>query len=221
MDKNPTSILIVDDTPANLRLLSQMLSGKGYRVRAVTNGTRAIDAVQAKPPDLILLDIMMPDMDGYEVSRQIKAAPQTRDIPIIFISALDDTENKIKAFTAGGVDYVTKPFRSEEVLARVQTHLGLRTLQKQLQDANAQLGNQVRELERLNAKLQDALNQVKTLSGLLPICSNCKKVRDDQGYWHQVESYIRDHSEVEFSHSICPDCFQELYPEFWEEETSK
>ncbi|MBN1581545.1 MAG: response regulator, partial [Anaerolineae bacterium] len=169
-------------------------------------------------PDLILLDIMMPDMDGYEVSRQIKSDLQNQDIPIIFISALDDTENKIKAFTAGGVDYVTKPFRSEEVLARVQTHLGLRALRTQLQDANSQLEDKIQNLERVNAELTDALNQVKTLTGLLPICANCKKVRDDQGYWHQVEAYVRDHSSVEFSHSICPDCYQKLYPEFWEED---
>ncbi|MEJ2732102.1 MAG: SpoIIE family protein phosphatase [Anaerolineae bacterium] len=131
--------MIVDDTPINLRLLGQMLVEHGYQVRPVPDGAMALDAVHAKMPDLILLDILMPGMDGYEVCERLKADAQTRDIPIIFISALDATEDKVKAFAIGGVDYVTKPFQIEEVLARVQTHLALRRLQKQLQDANRRM----------------------------------------------------------------------------------
>lgn len=135
---NPSEeeILIVDDTPANLRLLSQLLSERGYGVRAVTSGQRALDSIQATPPNLILLDIKMPDMDGYEVSTRLKDNKLTRDIPIIFISALNELEDKVRGFNVGGVDYITKPFQFEEVLARVETHLALRQLQKQLQDAN-------------------------------------------------------------------------------------
>ena len=132
-------ILIVDDTPDNLRLLSQMLSEQGYRVRAVTSGTRALASVRADPPDLILLDIKMPEMNGYQVCEHLKADAETRDVPIIFISALDATQDKVEAFTVGGVDYVTKPFQLEEVLARVETHLTLRRLQKRLQDANRKM----------------------------------------------------------------------------------
>jgi len=143
-------ILIVDDTPANLRLLSQMLAEQGYRVRPVPDGALALTAVRAETPDLILLDIRMPEMSGYEVCERLKADARTADIPIIFISALDAVEDKVKAFTAGGVDYVTKPFRIEEVLARVQTHLALRKLQKRLQDANRRM---TRELA-LAAKVQ-------------------------------------------------------------------
>ena len=138
-DAPKKDILIVDDTPANLRLLSKMLSEQGYQVRPVPDGPLALAAVRAEPPDLILLDIMMPEMSGYEVCEHLKADAQTRDIPIIFISALDATQDKIKAFTVGGVDYVTKPFQFEEVLARVETHLALRELQKQLQDANEKM----------------------------------------------------------------------------------
>lgn len=130
------SILIVDDTPANLRLLSQMLSEQGYGVRAVTSGARALASVQAAPPDLILLDIKMPGMNGYNVCTHLKADPNTRHIPIIFISALDEIQDKVQAFAVGGVDYITKPFQFEEVLARVETHLALRRLQEQLRDAN-------------------------------------------------------------------------------------
>jgi sigma-B regulation protein RsbU (phosphoserine phosphatase) len=128
-------ILIVDDTPANLRLLSQMLTNQGYSVRAVTSGARALESVRASIPSLILLDIRMPDMDGYEVCNELKNNERTRDIPVIFISALNEIEDKVKAFKLGGVDYITKPFQLEEVLARTETHLALRNLQKQLQDA--------------------------------------------------------------------------------------
>jgi serine phosphatase RsbU (regulator of sigma subunit) len=128
------NILIVDDTPANLRLLSNVLSGQGYQVRPVPEGSLAISAAQMSPPDLILLDIKMPKMNGYEVCEQLKADEKTRDIPIIFISALDAIQDKISAFAVGGVDYVTKPFQVEEVLARVHTHLTLRNLHKRLQD---------------------------------------------------------------------------------------
>jgi sigma-B regulation protein RsbU (phosphoserine phosphatase) len=130
------NILVVDDTPANLRLLSQMLSERGYGVRAVTSGSRALESVHVTQPSLILLDIRMPEMNGYEVCEQLKQDPRTKDIPIIFISALNEIADKVRGFNVGGVDYITKPFQFEEVLARVETHLSLRRLQKQLQDAN-------------------------------------------------------------------------------------
>ena len=129
-------ILIVDDMPVNLRLLSHMLTEQGYKVRSVINGQMALTAIRAAPPDLVLLDINMPGMNGYEVSERLKVDEQTRDIPIIFISALDELQDKVKAFSVGGLDYITKPFQFEEVLARVETHLDLRRLQKQLQEAN-------------------------------------------------------------------------------------
>jgi sigma-B regulation protein RsbU (phosphoserine phosphatase) len=129
-------LLIVDDKPANLRLLAAMLVEQGHKVRSAINGTLALKAAQAAPPDMILLDINMPEMNGFEVCERLKADEQTRDIPVIFISALDAVAEKVKAFTLGGVDYITKPFQLEEVLARVETHLALRRLQKRLEDAN-------------------------------------------------------------------------------------
>lgn len=138
MDK-PESILIVDDTQANLRLLSQLLTRRGYRVRAVTNGARALASVEAETPDLVLLDIRMPEMDGYQVCQRLKEMPQGGNLPILFISALDDVEEKMKAFAMGGLDYITKPFQLEEVLARVETHLSLRRLQRTLQEANERM----------------------------------------------------------------------------------
>jgi sigma-B regulation protein RsbU (phosphoserine phosphatase) len=137
------SILIVDDTPANLRLLSQMLAEQDYHVRPVPDGPLALAAVRAEPPDLILLDIRMPEMDGYQVCEHLKADAQTRDIPVIFISALDATQDKVRAFHTGGVDYVTKPFQAGEVLARVETHLALRELQKELLDVNERMAQEL------------------------------------------------------------------------------
>jgi len=147
-------ILVVDDKPANVRLLSSMLTEQGYKVRSVISGSMALTAARAAPPDLILLDVKMPEMDGYQVCQQLKADEKTRDIPIIFISALDDAQDKVQAFAVGGVDYVTKPFQVPEVLARVETHLALRNLQKQLQVANAKLTERLEEVAHANAELQ-------------------------------------------------------------------
>jgi two-component system, NtrC family, sensor kinase len=147
------NILVVDDTPANLRLLAGILNGKGYKVRPVPSGELALSAARGMPPDLILLDIMMPEMDGYEVCKQIKADPRTRDIPVIFISAIDDVLDKVKAFDIGGVDYITKPFQMEEVLARVETHLAMCNLQNKLRQKNEELTVALGQLQETQNQL--------------------------------------------------------------------
>ncbi len=141
------TIMVVDDTPANLRLLTETLTLHNYRVRPVVNGTMALKIAAGTLPDLILLDINMPDLKGYEVCERLKADENTRDIPIIFISALDEITDKVRAFQVGGVDYVTKPFQFQEILARVATHLTLRRLQKRLQEQNTLLEAQNSELD--------------------------------------------------------------------------
>jgi PAS domain S-box-containing protein len=138
-------ILAIDDTPENLDLLSGILTERGYKVRSVTKGSAGLRAAKAAAPDLVLLDIKMPEMDGYEVCRQLKADETTREIPVIFISSLEDVFDKVKAFQAGGVDYITKPFQVEEVLARLDVHLTIRKLQMQLQSQNAKLQQEIRE----------------------------------------------------------------------------
>ncbi len=158
-------LLIVDDTPDNLRLLMHILTQSGYTVRPAPNGVRALAAVREEIPDLILLDIMMPGMDGYEVCTQLKADELTQNIPVIFLSALDEVFDKITAFSVGGVDYITKPFQEKEVLARVATHITLRQLQQELQNANETLEEKVRdrtvELAEANASLQTEIEQRK------------------------------------------------------------
>jgi len=196
MDQLPetANVMVVDDTPANLNLLQKMLLDKGYRVLAFPDGKMALAAAAKHPPDIILLDINMPEMNGFEVCERLKADAVLKEIPVIFISALIETEDKIKAFALGGVDYVTKPFQFEEVNSRVETHLRLRRQQL--------------ELEEERRRLQQALDEIRTLRGILPICAYCKKIRDDKGYWSQVEKYVSDHTEAKFTHGICPTCFE-------------
>lgn len=146
-------ILVVDDTPANLRLLSKMMGEHGYSVRQAINGKMALTAVRAVKPDLILLDINMPDMNGYEVCEKLKTNEETGSIPIIFLSALDDAVDKVKAFQIGGVDYITKPFQLEEILVRIQNQLTIQSLQNELQDQNQQLKTALGELQVTQAQL--------------------------------------------------------------------
>ena len=153
------NILIVDDTPENLRLLSNALTEQGYKVRSVIDGAMALMGARTAPPDLILLDINMPTMNGYEVCEALKADEKTREIPVIFISALDEVLDKVKGFAVGGRDYITKPFQVEEVLARVKNQLTLRSLQKKLTEQNSQL-------RHLEAELRLALEKEKELSQL-------------------------------------------------------
>ena len=153
-DTTQNNILVVDDKPENLDFLTQILTLSGYQVRPAINGQIALAAVRNRPPDLILLDIMMPGLNGYEVCQQLKTDEATRDIPVIFLSALNETLDKMKAFEAGGVDYITKPFQPEEVLARVATHLNLLSLRKQLEEQNAQLQKEIAERKRVEAELQ-------------------------------------------------------------------
>lgn len=161
-------ILLVDDTPENLRLLSTALIQKGYKVRSVINGRMALMGAKAAPPDLILLDICMPGMNGYEVCTHLKDDPATADVPIIFISALDEVIDKVQAFAVGGVDYITKPFQFEEVLARVQNQLTIRQLRRSLESLNGQLEERVQErtqaLEREIQERKRAQNELLHLA---------------------------------------------------------
>ncbi|MCT7951750.1 response regulator [Ancylothrix sp. C2] len=147
-NKNNGNILIVDDTPENIQVLSATLNECGYKVRGITNGKMALRAIHHSPPDLILLDIRMPEMNGYEVCQQLKADPQTEKIPVIFISASDEVFDKVQAFGKGGVDYITKPFQIEEVIARVEHQLTIRRLQQQLLTQNQQLEQEIIERKK-------------------------------------------------------------------------
>ncbi len=194
------SIMIVEDLPENIHILMELLKDS-YQLVPVKSGKAALKRLEQTPlPDLILLDIVMPGMDGYEVCSLIKNNPATLSIPVIFITAVSEAMDDAKAFELGAVDYITKPFNPLTVLARVHTHI---------------------KLSRTLKKLQNALREIKALSGLIPICASCKKVRDDKGYWNQVETYISERSNATFSHGICPDCRQTLYPKYSKKKTDE
>jgi two-component system, sensor histidine kinase and response regulator len=144
-------ILVVDDNPDNLGILFEYLNGEGFKVLLVQNSQEAQVQAETQHPDIILLDILMPGIDGFETCRRLKSNDQTREIPVIFMTALSDTLNKVRAFKSGGVDYITKPFQQEEVLVRVNTHMMLRRLQKQLEAKNVLLEQQVKQLQEMNA----------------------------------------------------------------------
>ncbi len=197
--KKPT-ILIVEDSPTNIQVLGRVLKNEGYELAIATDGKEGLQVAMNIRPDLILLDIMMPVMDGIESCKRLKKYDQTKDIPVIFLTARGNADDIIDGFKIGAVDYITKPFNSHELLARVKTHI---TLQQTIK------------------KLRQALDEVKTLKGLLPICAKCKKVRDDEGYWQSVEKYISKKTDAKFTHSICPDCLKDLYPEYYEKKYGK
>ena len=190
-------ILVAEDQSVSRHILAAILHRWGYEVTAVEDGTRAWEALQEDDsPQLAILDWLMPGMDGIEICRQIRQRPRERPMYLILLSARREQEDKIEGLNSGADDYITKPFNREELRARVQG--GIRVLE--LQQALAQ---RVRELEA-------ALSSVKTLQGLLPICSYCKKIRNDRNYWQQVEGYICEHSAAQFSHGICPECYHQF-----------
>ncbi len=170
-------ILIVDDTPENLRLLSSMLEDQSYKVRKATNGKQALQAIEAQTPDLILLDILMPEMNGYQIAKHLKSIDSTREIPIIFLSALNDTMDKVFAFDVGGVDYITKPFQVQEVLVRVKTQITLRNQQKQLREQNKKLQQEIKERKKVESALRVYIHAIShdlrnPVTGMLMILNN-------------------------------------------------
>jgi DNA-binding response OmpR family regulator len=163
-----------------------MLESDGYELALAVGGLEALARVAYEKPDLILLDVLMPGMDGMEVCRRLKAEPASREIPVIFLTCMSDSHDILAGFEAGAVDYVAKPFRMPELLARVRVHVELRR----------------------------ARQEIQTLHGILPTCAHCKRIRDEQGAWHTLESYISGHTEARFSHGICPDCIPVYFPDF-------
>jgi diguanylate cyclase (GGDEF)-like protein len=177
-------IVVVDDAPLNLRLLVNILSEQGYKVRPVNNGAMAIEAIHASPPDIILLDILLPEMDGYQVCQQLKLDPRTQEIPVIFLSAINQGIDKANAFKIGGADYITKPFEAEEVIARIEHQLNLRSLQIKLLQQNHQLRQEIRDRQRVEQKLRASqaalekanitLERLATLDGLTGVANRRK-----------------------------------------------
>jgi len=221
------TILIIDDEPLSVAMLANLLEEE-YQILTALSGQEALDIISRNLPDLILLDILMPGMDGYEVFHSIKRNPDLKYVPVLFITALGAEECESEGLEMGAGDYITKPFNSALVRLRVRNHLELKYQRdlltartNELQRLNSELVHEVNERanvqlsnEQLINELRTAMAEVKTLSGLLPICASCKQVRDDQGYWSQIETYLRKHTDISFSHGLCTECAHKLYPDF-------
>lgn len=177
-----SEILVVDDNPENIRVLSALLENHGYDVSACVSGERALAAVHHRKPDLVLLDVNMPGLNGFQVCERMRADSELRRIPVIFLTARTRSEDVINGLAVGAVDYVSKPFQPEELLARVATHI---------------------ELSRSRLEIHE-------LRDLLPVCAWCHRVREDDGYWESMERYVASHGGPKTTHGICPDCLERL-----------
>ena len=188
-------VLVVDDDPVTAQMLGTLLLRWGYAVTTATSGGEAWVALQAPElPSLVLLDWLMPDLSGLEICRRMRADRRFDAVYIIMVTRLAETERLVEGLAAGANDYVAKPFQTPELRARV--NVGVRMVQ-----LHSELRERIRQLEA-------ALAENHQLRGILPICAYCKKVRDDEHYWHNVEKYVSEHSGAQFSHGVCPQCYE-------------
>lgn len=262
-------ILIVEDSPTQALCLERVLEKAGYRVAIAGHAEQALEYLDGTVPAMVISDIVMPGMDGYELCRRIKDDPRLSHLPVLLITFLSDPVDILRGLHCGADNFITKPYQERDLLSRIQyllvnsqlrqrsaailgmevffggrrhfltaerlqivdlllssfesavmDKLDLEKANTELNRLNARLLLEIqerkraeKEKERLIQDLQRALADIKKLSGLLPICASCKKIRDDKGYWRQIEAYIRDHSEADFSHGICPECARLLYPD--------
>ena len=194
-------ILIAEDDATSRMVLASILSGEGYDVTSAEDGGAAWQFLQQPDaPSLAIVDLMMPGLDGMELVRRVRALPTAVPPYLIIVSTKDDKADVVAGLGAGANDYLTKPYDPGELRARIEVG-------RQLIEARMALNEKVEELEL-------ALKEVRSLKGIVPICASCKNVRDDQGYWNRVETYLNEHTEAEFSHAVCPDCMKRLYPQF-------
>jgi DNA-binding NtrC family response regulator len=198
MSNNQIKVFLVEDNPGDAMLLEETLkasNGSCFRLESAKRLSEGIEKINREKPDVILLDLSLPDSVGMDtLLKMLDGAP---GIPIIVLTGLNDEDTALEFVQKGAQDYLVKGETSEDVLVRAIRY--------------------AIERFKLVKELQNALAEIKTLSGLLPICSYCTKIRDDKGYWNKIEAYIKEHADVDFSHSICPECLKQYYPEFYEE----
>ena len=243
MPNSNAHILVVEDSITQAEHLKHVLENFGYRVAVTHDGHEALRSIAGHPPSVVVSDVMMPGMDGYDLCRKIKSSEALKSIPVILLTSLSDPRDILKGMECGADHFITKPYKEDFLLSHIQYIFVNRELRK---TAMADLGIEIYfagqkhfltstrmqildllfstyeavmqrnfELERANEELRESLATIKTLSGLIPICSNCKKLRNDQGFWQQLEVYVKEHSEAEFTHGLCPDCEQKIYAKFF------
>ena len=238
--KEKTGILIVEDSSAQAKILQRVLEKHHFEVCRTKDGKEALQFLNGHVPALIISDIIMPEMNGYDFCKKVKSDERLRNIPVMLLTTLSEPEDVIKGLESGADNFMTKPYNEQALMSRIRYVLdnaelrGTRTSDTGIEIAFAGkkhfiTSNRIqildllistyenaiqktRELEKTVAELTHAHETIKILKGLIPICANCKKVRNDAGYWEQIEMYIRAHSEAEFTHGLCPDCIKTLYP---------
>jgi DNA-binding response OmpR family regulator len=224
----PVTILAVDDDAEILWSTVRILTGAGFQVVTGEDAASVVDLAHRHRPALILLDVNLGDGSGIEVARMLKGDPQLAGSLVVLLSGSRvSSDDQVVGLSEGLADgYITRPIGKLELLARIEAFLRIRGVQEALRASeaevralNAQLEERIAERtaelqarEQLIVELREAGEKVKLLSGLIPICAHCKKIRDDKGYWNQIEVYIRDHSEASFTHGICPECAQANFP---------
>lgn len=195
------TIMVVDDDPDILFATVRILKNAGYSVIKASSASESLALLDEYRPDLILLDVVLPDMKGTDLCRKIKNDPTHKGANIILLSGkMTSTDDQTEGLDIGADGYIARPISNRELEARVKAMVRILLTE--------------RERDRLIVELKKALSEIKTLSGLLPLCSHCKKVRDDKGYWNQIDAYIRQHTDADFTHSICPECAEKYYPDF-------
>ena len=193
-------VLVTDDDPEILLLTATVLRRAGYEVSEATSGRECLDAVPALRPDLVLLDVMLPDISGVQVCRQIKADQDLKDTFVILASGVRvSSDSQAEGLNIGADGYIVRPIPNKELIARVQS-------MERIKRAEDALREKEKQQQKLISELQEALAEIKTLKGFIPICASCKKIRDDEGYWSQLEAYLSKHTDAVFSHGFCPEC---------------
>ena len=211
-------LLVIDDDIVSRNLMTAVLTKAGFEnIRTAYCAQDGLEVVAQEKPDLILLDYLLPDMDGFVLCKKFKHDQATMDIPVFIITGADvDYDTTMEdAFETGASEYFTKPVRLADFLPRLRTALKSKKLIDQVRQEIELRKKAEQDQTTLIDELRQAIERIKTLKGLLPICSSCKKIRNDEGYWQSVERYIREHSEAQFTHGICPACAEKLYPEMY------
>ncbi len=207
-------VLVVDDEPQIIDLLRMQLEKQGLVVLTAHNGKEALEILHKSDVRLVVTDRVMPEMDGIALCRSIRASDISGYVYIILLTVRGSKEDIVDGINAGADDYVTKPFNFEELKVRVDSGLRVLALEQSL-------NKKIKEEEILVGELKAALDQVQKLSGMLPICATCKKIRDDKGYWNKIEAYICEHSEAKFTHGMCPDCAEEYRSAYFDKKKAK
>ncbi|HLP62045.1 MAG TPA: response regulator, partial [Candidatus Deferrimicrobium sp.] len=236
-------ILLIEDSSTQAQKLRYYLEEENFRVDWVESGQKALNYLENKTPAIIISDILMPEMNGFEFCTFLKKKPEQKHIPIILLTTLSDPQDIIKGLECGADNFITKPYDKDYLISRINHILTNQKLRQMQENRGLEMGLEIFfagkkyfitaekmqivdllvstyeavlqkniELQRLNKELKEANESIRVLRGLIPICSRCKKVRNDDGFWEQVEDYIAQHTEADFSHSLCPDCVKDLYP---------